>query len=564
MDENADGGVVTAVTTEHATSTTVDDDRFEVAGGNLKLKDGTTLDFESDTGPIEVTITASGDGDSATHTVSVSINDVNEAPSITVEDGAVDENDMGTVIGAVSATDPDADDSHTFEVSDDRFEVADGMLKLKDDASLDHEAAGTVTVTVTVTDADGLTDSADVTVTVNNVDEAPSAPEVRDGPFSIAENDEGAVVTSLADSTDPEGDEVTYSVDDDRFEITNSLVLKLKDGMSLDHEAGDSVELMLTASDPAGNSSTSMVTIMVTNVNEAPGISVADGTTPAGMAANSTIEENAMGVPVGEIMLSDPDAGDTHTVSVDDDRFEASQDDVGGWWLKLKDDASLDFESESEVTVTVTVTDAGGLSASTDVTIMATDVNENPSVEITSPAEVPMSDGVMSSLTVPENMTGPPPLALIEISDPDAGDAGRLTGRDAMMATSVDNDQFEVILDSVGGLWLALKDGESLDHEAADDGMIMVTVTYTDAGGLSGSAMATVLVTDLNEAPMPSVQDGTTPDGHPASSTVDENVMGAVLGEITVEDPDEGDDWTPSVDADSDLRFRKMPKAAGG
>ena len=168
--------------------------------------------------------------------------------------------------------------------------------------------------------------------------------------------------------------------------------------------------MTLSASDPAGNASTSVVTVEVTNVNEAPSISIADGETPDGMTAASTIYENAAGVPVGEILLSDPDAGDSHTLEVSDERFEAKQDDVGGWWVKLKDGESLDFESESEVTVTVTVTDAAGLSASADVTVTATDVNESPSVTITGGAPVPVLD-VESSLTVAEERDGRGPAA---------------------------------------------------------------------------------------------------------------------------------------------------------
>ena len=578
MDENADGGTVVAVTTENADSVSVDDDRFEVADGNLKLKDGTTLDFESDTSPIEVTITATAEGGDASHTVSVSINDVNEGPSITVADGmtpdgmaatsTIAENAAGVPVGEITLNDPDAGDSHTLEVSDDRFEAAQDAeggwwLKLKDGMSLDHESESSVTVTVTVTDAGGLTASTDVTVTVDNVDEAPSAPVVRDGALSVDENDEGAVLSSLADSTDPEGDEISYSVDDDRFEITGGLVLKLKDGMSLDHEAGSTVDLTLSASDPAGNTSTSVVTVIVNDVNEAPSITVADGMTPDGMAATSTIAENAAGVPVGEITLSDPDAGDTHTLEVSDDRFETAQDSAGGWWLKLKDGESLDFESESEVTVTVTVTDAAGLSASADVTVMATDVNEAPSVTITGGATVPVL-GVESSLTVLENAMGSdlPPLALIEVMDPDAADAAILRGRDGMMATSVDNDAFEIKLDPEGGLWLAVKADASLDHEAANNGMVDVTVTFTDSAGNTGSAVATVIVTDLNEAPMVTVQDGTTPDGMDASSSVEENVAGALVGEITVEDQDDGDTWTPSVADGSDFEVKQ--DAEGG
>ena len=89
VDENNEGATIAAVTTENATDgvTVSGDDRFEVADGNLKLKDGESLDFESDTSPIEVTLTASGDGESAEATVTVTINDVNEAPTIEVADG---------------------------------------------------------------------------------------------------------------------------------------------------------------------------------------------------------------------------------------------------------------------------------------------------------------------------------------------------------------------------------------------------------------------------------------------------------------------------------------------
>ena len=113
-----------------------------------------------------------------------------------------------------------------------------------------------------------------------------------------------------------------------------------------------------------------------------------------------------------------------------------------------------------------------------------------------------------------------------------------------------------------GGLWLALKADASLDHEAATDGTIDVTVTFTDSAGNMASAVATVIVTDLNEAPSVMVQDGTAPDGMEASSSVEENVAGALIGEIVVEDPDDGDTWTPSVDENSDFEVKQ--DAEGG
>ncbi|MXW46496.1 MAG: cadherin repeat domain-containing protein [Gammaproteobacteria bacterium] len=567
MNENAAGGIVTSVATENANEVTVDDDRFEVADGNLKLTVGTALNFESDTSPIEVTITASGDGESDAHVVSVSINDVNEAPTISVAamttdeamaagvdpDLMVAEDSDGSIPGAVVAhielSDEDTGNTHTLTVSDDRFEAIQAFgqwwLKLKEGADLDYETEDTITLTVTVTDSGDpalSTDSAEVTITVTNVDEAPSAPEVRDGSFSIAENTAGAVITSLADSTDPEGDDITYSVDDERFEITSGLVLKLKDGMSLNFEDGASVDLVVSASDPADNSSQTTVTLTVGDLNEAPSVTADD----------HAVDENVAGSGLGAITPSDPDAGDTLTIELSgDDRFEARQDDQGGWWVALKDGESLDYETDQSIMLTVTVTDAAGLSASTDVTITVNDVNENPSIDVRDGEVVP-EVGATSSLTVDENAMGAdlPPLALIEVMDPDAADAGMLTGDDGMMATSVDDDRFEVKLDSVGGLWLALKADQSLDHEAETAGTVDVTVTFTDSAGNTASEVATVMITDLNEAPSVMVQDGATPGGVEASSTVDENVAGAILGEILITDPDDGDTVTPSVTDD--------------
>ena len=63
VDENASGEALVSVETENATEVTVDNDNFEIADGNLKLKDDVSLDFEADGPSVEVTITASGEGD---------------------------------------------------------------------------------------------------------------------------------------------------------------------------------------------------------------------------------------------------------------------------------------------------------------------------------------------------------------------------------------------------------------------------------------------------------------------------------------------------------------------
>ncbi len=83
------------------------------------------------------------------------------------------------------------------------------------------------------------------------------------------------------------------------------------------------------------------------------------------------VTENATGAVVGDISVTDQDAGDTHTFSVDDARFEI----VSGQ-LKLKDGVSLDHEAATSVNVTVTATDQDGLSKDETFNISIIDVAE--------------------------------------------------------------------------------------------------------------------------------------------------------------------------------------------
>ena len=93
--------------------------------------------------------------------------DVNDAPTaVDLSNTAIAENVEGAVVGQLSVTDLDAGDSHHFEISDDRFEVVDGTVKLKDGVSLNHDDAASVSFDVTATDSAGasFTQSFDIMV----------------------------------------------------------------------------------------------------------------------------------------------------------------------------------------------------------------------------------------------------------------------------------------------------------------------------------------------------------------------------------------------------------------
>ena len=64
----------------------------------------------------------------------------NQAPgSIVLDNQSVPENTPGAAVGQLQVTDPDVDDLHTFAVSDSRFVVEEGLLKLTADSALDYE-----------------------------------------------------------------------------------------------------------------------------------------------------------------------------------------------------------------------------------------------------------------------------------------------------------------------------------------------------------------------------------------------------------------------------------------
>ncbi len=79
---------------------------------------------------------------------------------------AVAEHVAGAVVGQVRFDDPDDGDTHRVEVSDDRFEVIGGQLRLKPDVALDRSEAEALTVDVTVVDEGGLSTTETISISV--------------------------------------------------------------------------------------------------------------------------------------------------------------------------------------------------------------------------------------------------------------------------------------------------------------------------------------------------------------------------------------------------------------
>ena len=185
-------------------------------------------------------------GNKSSETVLIVIENVNEAPVLTVADSFSAAENQTTITGAVSATDVDTGDTLTFSVSGDDLAISNsGVLSFVN--APDFETKNSYTATITVTDADGLTDSEEITVNVTNVNEAPSF----NGASNIVVNEDVSVGTLVYDLevTDPENDDLEVVLESgfNFFELVNN---QLELVSALDFETQQtSYDLKLSASD---------------------------------------------------------------------------------------------------------------------------------------------------------------------------------------------------------------------------------------------------------------------------------------------------------------------------
>jgi hypothetical protein len=339
---------------------------------------------------------------------------------------------------------------------------------------------------------------------LNQVDAAKGAiaeavTEIRLSSSQVYENDPGIIVGNLSWDQSSIG-AVSYTIDDQRFEIADHGQIRLRQGVFLDHESASKITFTVTATDSSILHHKTTFVIDVLDVNEAPGALTLSGT---------SVRENDKGAVIGVLGWSDPDKNEVLRYSLSDNRF-----DVVDGKLVLKAGIALDFESQAAIPLSVTATDKGGLTTSRDFNIQVIDVNEAPGVL------------TLSGTSVRENDKGAV-IGVLGWSDPD---------KNEVLRYSLSDSRFDVVDGK-----LVLKAGIALDFES--QAAIPLSVTATDKGGLTTSRDFNIQVIDVNEAP-----------GH---INFDEfktysQVSGANVGLISVSDPDFGDMASVTV---SDDRF---------
>ncbi|MFC4991463.1 cadherin domain-containing protein [Rubritalea tangerina] len=348
---------------------------------NGSITTSQALDYEAiDSYNLTVEVSDGELSDSAL--VVVTVSDVNEAPSLA--DGAsglAEDALVGAVVMQVQADDEDASEVLTYSLmSGGSFAVhpTSGVITLA--SELDYETQSEHVLGIQVSDAGGLTDTATVTVSVSNVNEAP---EVTGVDVSVAENISiGSTVASVS-ASDVDADSVlsfalvsgntggAFSIDSSGVIVTTS---------DLDYETLTSYQLTVEVSD-GSLSDSAIVSVDVGDVNESPVVSDVSG---------SVAEDVALGTVVATVVASDVDAGSVLSFSIVSGNaggaFSIDQNGV------VTTASGLDYESLASYTLTVQVSD-GELSDTAVVQVTIIDVLEiaNPVVSTQSASMVSMT-----------------------------------------------------------------------------------------------------------------------------------------------------------------------------
>jgi hypothetical protein len=517
------------------------DGKFVLVGDRVRVAEGAIFDLENQSSfIIEIGSTDTG-GLSATQQFTISLTDINEAPTdISLSANTIEENvPDNTVVGTFNTTDPDIGDSHTIALingegdTDNAAFTIDGN-QLRISTSPDFETKKSYSLRVQSIDAGGKSVEKILTVSITNINEAPSG--ITLSQTSTEENTPSGTVIGILNATDPDiGDTLTYALVNDadgRFSIDGNRLIVATNAI-LDFETTPNQPIVISATDSFGQSTAQAFTITLTDVNEPPTNLV---------LSNSTITEN---IPansvVGTFSTTDPDADDNYTYSLvagDGDTDNAAFSIVGN---ELRINANPNFEVKKNYSIRVQSTDSKGAKIEKILTLSVTDINDAP------------TDLAIDNNTIAENVPINSVVGRFSATDADASDNYIYALVEGEGDT--DNDSFSIVGNE-------LRINVSPNFEAKENYSLRVSVT--DNNGLSVEKVVPVNIADINEAPTAiSI----------SANSIDENVpANTVVGTFSTTDPDAGDNYTYALVAgegdkdnaafsivDNQLRIKNSP-----
>jgi Ca2+-binding RTX toxin-like protein len=351
----------------------------------------------------------------------ITVTSVNDNPVIGPIDDSLSANtvaenaSIGTAVGIKAlATDADSGATISYSLTDNaggKFAIdpTTGVVTLA--GSLDYESATTHNVTVLATSSDGSTNSQVFGIAVINVDDNPvvGPVDVNGAANTVSENASiGTLVGITAHASDADADAAitSYTLINSaggRFAIDAITGVVTVAGV-LDYESAATHDITVLATSSDGSTNSGVLSIAVTNANEAPNITT----------STLSVEENIK--PIGMVAATDPDAGDGRIYSLiggaDVSRFSIHATTGALSFVNAPDfENPVDIGGNNQYDVTVRVTDTGGLFD--DQAVVVTVTNDSTEAPITA---------TNTGVTVPKSSTGTIITnALLNTTDQDSG-----------------------------------------------------------------------------------------------------------------------------------------------
>ena len=519
---------------------------FEIVRRSGQIRTKAALDFETITSYTVMVTATDPSGAADTAAVTITVTDVNEAPTFNDEAAASIDHEEGTTVLDVDTTDNAADpaeytvsdpdtiadpvanlrwslsgaDASKFSITDNNNDNATRTLAFEE--APDYESPGdsgannVYEVTVKVTDSKGNTDEQDVTVKVTNMEELgvvtlstlqprvsfPVMATLADpdnitaGSISwqwyrgdVAEN--GLPMTECVDDSNTcfvkGATSDTYTPVADDLEKTLSAVAQYTDGSPNEGAVKDIVI------QPAAE------TVLADTRNKAPFFPDQDTemegeqtdqersvqeNTVSGMLIRIDGNPDALSEPVVAMDFITPNTGEptSEILTYSLGGPDADSFSINRATAELSTKAPLDYETKNTYTVTVTATDPSGETATVTVTIKITDEDEAPVIMVGG-----LGISGLSNVRHPEN-------------DTDAVATYTAVGPESALTTwSLSGDDASLFSITAGGE-LSFRAAPDFEMQAdADTNNVYMVTIEADDGTNTNSFNVTVTVSDVDE-----------------------------------------------------------------
>ncbi|KAF0195991.1 MAG: cadherin [Bacteroidetes bacterium] len=488
------------------------------SSGAITVANSLALNYETITSfPLVVRVTDNGTGYLWSQaTVTVNLINVNEYPVIANQSFSVVQNAAnGTIVGTVTATDPDAGQTLTYSITAGNtgtafaINASTGRITV---ASSSAVVAGTFNLTVRATDNGSPVRYSSATVSIT-VTSANLAPVISNQAFSLVQYSSNGTIAGTVVASDPNsGQTLTYAITagntGSAFSInasTGTITVSNSTGLS---PQIFSLTVRVTDNGSPSLYSQATVTITVTSPpNQAPVIS---------NQVFSLVQYSPNGTVVGTMTATDPNAGQTlsYTITAGNTNSVFSINSTTGA-ISVSNSSAL---SPQTFALTIRVTDNGTpvLYSQATATITVT----------TPPNQAPVIAG--QSFSVPANSANGSLIGTVVASDPNTGQT--LT----YSITGGNTSSIFALNSSTGNLTVA-------NSSLFIVGTYTLTVRATDNGSPVLWAQAAVTITATpaaNIAPVITNQ---------VFSVNENSVNGTLIGTIAASDPNAGQTLTYSI-----------------